>query len=307
MFVHRWSVLNERERVLLERLAAGEEPGAWAPGEWRSAHALRDRGLLTISRSGGDVRIEVTEAGRFYLRHGHHPDDPAVADVGVHGVSAEPVAPAKGGGQRGVTSRKRSLTPYSERPVARARQAKARELIERLVAEGRVRLVDPGDDEVAEWRRVVDCAKRHGLEPPGKRIEKAGFGARGLELRLVEGSHPNSRSQRPKDDASVVPVPARPSALHPAVVALKDDEGQLVIPPVLRRRSLLMLHALAAEAVRRGYEVRRGRLYYSRREGGVDVIVDGFAYAVTVRQEFPQSTNPERSARLVVERDAALA
>lgn len=122
-------------------------------------------------------------------------------------------------------------------------------------------------------------------------------------MRLVEGPHPNSRSQRPKDDASVVPVPARLSALHPSVVALRDDEGQLVIPPVLRRRSLLMLQALTAEAVRRGYEIRRGRLFYSRREGGVDVVVDGFAHAVTVRQEFPQSTNPERSARLVVELD----
>ncbi|MFV2116917.1 hypothetical protein ACE14D_00010 [Streptomyces sp. Act-28] len=33
----------------------------------------------------------------------------------------------------------------------------------------------------------------------------------------------------------------------------------------------------------------------------MDVVVDGFACTVIVRQEFPQSTNPERSARLVVE------
>lgn len=68
------SALNERQRALLERLAAGEEPGAWAPGEWHSVYALRDRGLLTRSKSGGDVHVEVTEAGRFYLRHGRHPD-----------------------------------------------------------------------------------------------------------------------------------------------------------------------------------------------------------------------------------------
>lgn len=105
----------------------------------------------------------------------------------------------------------------------------------------------------------------------------------------------------PRDDASVVPVPTRLSSLHPAVAALRDDDGRLVIPPVLRRRSLLMLQALAAAAVRRGHEVREGRSYYSRREGGVDVVVDGFAYIVTVKQEFPQSTNAERSARLVVE------
>ncbi|MBA2950218.1 hypothetical protein [Streptomyces himalayensis] len=54
--------------------------------------------------------------------------------------------------------------PYFERPVARARQAKATELVERLVAEGRVRHAEPNDDEVAEWRRVVYYAKRHGVE-----------------------------------------------------------------------------------------------------------------------------------------------
>ncbi|MGN5380749.1 hypothetical protein ACQ4WX_37520 [Streptomyces lasalocidi] len=87
------------------------------------------------------------------------------------------------------------------------------------------------------------------------------------------------------------------------MAALRDNEKQLVIPPVLRRRALLMLQGLAAEAARRGYDVRQVRSYHSRREGGVDVVIDGFAYTVTVKQEFPQSTNPERSARLVVELD----
>ncbi|WP_286160333.1 hypothetical protein [Streptomyces yunnanensis] len=151
---------------------------------------------------------------------------------------------------------------------------------------------DPDEEEVAEWRRAIDYAKRHGLEPQGRRIEKARFGTRGLEMFLAEGSHPNSRSQWPKADASLVSVPTRLSSLHPAVAALRDDVGQLVIPPALRCRSLLLLQALAAEAVRRGHEVRQGRSYYSRREGGVDVVVHDFACTITVRQEFPQSTNP---------------
>ncbi|MFJ2019518.1 hypothetical protein [Streptomyces nodosus] len=107
-------------------------------------------------------------------------DDSAAAGGG------EPAAPAS------------SRTPYSERPVARARRAKAHELIERLVAEGRVRIIDPEDEEVAEWRRVVNFAKRHGLEPAGKRIEKVPYGGPGLELFLADGPHPNARSQRPK-------------------------------------------------------------------------------------------------------------
>ncbi|MCZ4103460.1 MULTISPECIES: hypothetical protein [unclassified Streptomyces] len=99
--------------------------------------------------------------------------------------------------------------PYSERPVARARRAKAQELVERLVTEGRIRITAPDDDEVAEWRRVVNYAKRHGLEPVGKRIEKLPYCGPGLELFLAEGPHPNARSQPPKDRGGSVPIPAR--------------------------------------------------------------------------------------------------
>lgn len=74
-------------------------------------------------------------------------------------------------------------TSYSER-------ARARELVERLVAEGRVRIAASGDDEVAEWRRVLNYAKRHGLEPEGKRIEKVPYGGPGTELFLAEGLIP---------------------------------------------------------------------------------------------------------------------
>jgi hypothetical protein len=117
-------------------------------------------------------------------------DDSTAAD------GSEPPEPAK------------PRRPYSERPVARARRAKAKELIDRLVAEGRVRITDPDDDEVAEWRRVVNYAKRHGLEPAG---------------------------------GGLVPVPVGLVHLHPVVAALGGDESWLVMPHALRRRSLLLL------------------------------------------------------------------
>lgn len=53
--VHRWSALNDRHRVLLESLAAGKDPHAWAPGEWPSAYALRDRDLLKMSHDSDGV------------------------------------------------------------------------------------------------------------------------------------------------------------------------------------------------------------------------------------------------------------
>ncbi|MET7937992.1 hypothetical protein [Streptomyces sp. NPDC005322] len=47
--------------------------------------------------------------------------------------------------------------------------------------------------------------------------------------------------------------------------------------------------------------MRKAHSFFHPREGGVDIAVDGLAYTVSVRQEFPQSTDPDRSSRLVVE------
>ncbi|WP_327241767.1 hypothetical protein [Streptomyces sp. NBC_01320] len=172
--------------------------------------------------------MEVTEYGLYYLRHGHRP---------------EGLTPTEGGDQAasgGHAGRRRSSVPYAERLVARARRAKATELVERLLTEERVRVAD--DNQFAEWRKVIDYAKRHGLEPPGKRIEKVRPGASGWKLYLAEGSHPNSRSRKPAGDASVVPVPARLTSPHPIVAALRDMEERLLMPrPVIRR--LLMITA----------------------------------------------------------------
>ncbi|WP_369173062.1 hypothetical protein AB5J49_36185 [Streptomyces sp. R28] len=107
--------------------------------------------------------------------------------------------------------------PSTERPVARARRAKATELVERLLTEGV--FVSPDDGQIAEWREVIGYAKQHGLEPPGERIEKVRFGAGGLELYLAEGPHPNARSRKQRGDASVVPAPTRLTSPHPIVAA----------------------------------------------------------------------------------------
>ncbi|SEL58870.1 hypothetical protein SAMN05414137_11099 [Streptacidiphilus jiangxiensis] len=80
-----------------------------------------------------------------------------------------------------------------------------------------------------------------------------------------------------------------------------------------------MFQALAAEAVRRGHRVierpvsdyHRSRPYYyngrhhpssySRREGEIDIVIDSFGYTVTIQQESPQSSDPTKAARLVIE------
>lgn len=73
------------------------------------------------------------------------------------------------------------------------------------------------------------------------------------------------------------------------------------MPSALRRRSLLLLQGLSAEAVRRGREAWKAHSFFHPPEGGVDIAVDGLPCTVSVRQEFPQSLDPDRSSRLVVE------
>ncbi|MFB7133855.1 hypothetical protein ACFCZY_19775 [Streptomyces sp. NPDC056237] len=260
---------------------------------------------MTIKRSGGEVDAQVTEAGTFYIQHGHHPDDPAYA-----GEKKTDEGKAAGGTRS---------SSYADRPVALARRTKAKELIERLVTDRWGTFTKPDGAAVTEWRRVIDYAKRHSLVPDGKRVESLRMWNRDLQISLVEGPHPNSLRQRP-DEAPHVHVPSQLRSPHPVVAALRDDESRLVMPAPLRRRSLLLLQGLAAEAVRRRHKVkelevpsrRRSRAYtsYDARyqpsscslpEGELNLVVDGFTYTVTIQQESPQSTDPERSKSLVIE------
>ncbi|MFJ7266454.1 hypothetical protein ACIQV3_07240 [Streptomyces sp. NPDC099050] len=203
-----------------------------ASAERLSAYALRDRGLLLVVRSGGAVRTEVTEAGKFYLEHGHHPEDPR------HAAALQ------------ETDKKTPMS-HAEWPVARVRHARA------------------------------------AADRPAK--------------------------------APTIPVPAQLRTLHPVVAALKEDPFRLAVPAAVRSRALRLLQALCAEAAKRGHAVRehpvaehyRSRPYSSRgayipsrnsrRQGEVDLGVGDFTYTVTIKQESPQSVDPERAHSLTIE------
>ncbi len=165
-------------------------------------------------------------------------DDSAVADGGELATPANP------------------RTPYSERPVARARRESAHELIERLLAEGRVRVTDPDDDEhgVAACRQLCETAR------PGTSGQAHREGSvRWAEAGAVSCGRPASQcaESTAEGEPDPVPVPSRLGNLHPTVSALRDDERRLAMPSGLRRRSILLLQGLPAEAVRRGYEMRK--------------------------------------------------
>jgi hypothetical protein len=75
--VQRWDRLNERQLQLLQRIGARDDlSSSTVPGERNSARGLQTRRLVQISRKGGVWRAVITDAGRFYLEHGFHPDHP---------------------------------------------------------------------------------------------------------------------------------------------------------------------------------------------------------------------------------------
>jgi hypothetical protein len=67
--------INERQAELLERIAGGDTLSSAADVEHRrSAYALRDRGLVTVSKRAGVFTAQVTDRGRYRLDHDHYPE-----------------------------------------------------------------------------------------------------------------------------------------------------------------------------------------------------------------------------------------
>ncbi len=165
--MRRWDPLSVRMLDVLRVIAAGgcEDDAGSAmkvevpPGEPQvSARALEARGLVTVTRRGG-WSAEVTDAGRFYLEHGHHPDRPA--DNGRSGAEAARVLVRNS--KQVLPEQRRRSAPAATARVAEDRRAAAAKLVADLVGGSRFVVERPSDESVAEWRKVVDFAKRHDL------------------------------------------------------------------------------------------------------------------------------------------------
>ncbi|MBB5152932.1 hypothetical protein [Saccharopolyspora phatthalungensis] len=328
--MRRWDPLNENQLDLLKRVDASEDLSGPEHARLRhSANAVRDRGLITISKRGGVWRAEMTKAGRFYLDQGHHPDDPRYRNERAQPTtrkaarskrqSSKPAPPNQQDDEATGTSTGKATpsAPHATVIAAQRRRAEALELVERLVADNLVVIKAPSEDKVAQMRKIVDFAKRHNLVPDGHHIEKTRQWNRDrdLHIRLHKGSHANTKSDT--GNLPPVPVPESLRAPHPVVVALRDDQGRLVMQKELRRRCLLLLQGLAAEAAKRGHKIteqpvserhhhygygtRSGGPRYSRRDGHINLVVSDFSYTVTIRQLSPQSEDPDKARRLVIE------
>jgi hypothetical protein len=276
-----------------------------------TARALADRRLVKISTTGGQWHVALTEAGQYYLEHGTHPlaADPLSEIFPVAGYQGRPA--------HGRSKSRNPRRPGWGRATLARRRKRAAELVAQLVEQSRVSVPHASDEEIKAWRDLVTVAKREGVIPDGHRIKTTKMHDGRLELRLLEGLHPNDRRHRPTLELDPVSVPQRLRRPHPVVAQIRDDPGLLVLPgqAQLRTRALRILQALVTEAEHRGHQVvprpvdqqhhrihwrqgQRPELGYERGEAQLRVEINGFGYVVDIRRENPQATDPDRVERL---------
>lgn len=253
--MRRWDPLNERQLATLRRVEEGSEPvTSRESGLATTVYALRGRGLVRTPRSHGAWTAEITEAGRFYLERGYHPDRP---DPQHH-------------------RRRSGVAPQSPH---RGREVTVDDLLSRLAA-GPVRVDSPSEEERAAWRRVVHAARQQRRVPDGLHLRHRGRDRGELVIELVEGEHPAHRAQRER--APLVAVPQDLVETHPVVRSLRGDPGLLDVSAASFERALRLVQALAAEAERHGHTVS------VHRAGGPGfwVQVGQRTYQVTMSEEW---------------------
>ncbi|WP_147376259.1 cell envelope integrity protein TolA [Micromonospora radicis] len=233
--MQRWDSLNERQLDLLRRINGGDDlSGPDGVVYRRSARALQDRNLVTVTRKAGVWRACSTDAGRFYLEHGHHPDHPD------HRASLprSDEAPAPGGIAGGASSA----------DLLRS----ARVLLDRLQHEGgMVRIESPDSGTRARYRRIIHAFKQQGLVPAGHHLRHTGRDAGDIVIRLYTDAGPDETDwNRIRLNTRRVTTDA-----HLAFSALEADPTNLAVSPDVLPRALLLIRQLAGEAARRGHRL----------------------------------------------------
>lgn len=258
--------INERQRALLERIAAGASPVTSVEYTLATTvYALRGRKLVrTVRRSGGWV-AEITDDGQYYLEHGHR----RPADV-----------PARPSAHRARGARS---APVPEMDPA--------ELIARLTeAGGTLTIAEPDGPTRAMWRAAARRATDVGVVPPGFAVKHAGRSHGDLVLRLEASTEPPRTPRYPP-----IVVPERLVKPHRVVVALRAAPGPLQVSRPHQQRALRLLEALFREAERRGYRVSPAD---KRRDCVAVVAVDGHGYPVKTKELTDRSPHVPTAAEL---------
>ena len=141
-------------------------------------------------------------------------------------------------------SRSDVLTEPEQRPLSKTEQLVA----DVIAAGGRLTLPDETARGGVNWRQRAYAAQRHGKVPAGKRLSVAW-------TTQASRSSCSTETTGNELDAEAVPVPARLSKYHPVAREFRNRTNLHEVSRKALPRVLRIVHALATEAERRGYDV----------------------------------------------------
>lgn len=248
----RWDRLNGRQLTTLQRIGDGNDPVSEKNPELaNTVYALRGRGLVATPRRYGIWTAEITDAGRFYLEHGYHPDKP----------QAKPAAPPP---------------PPPAPRLPGDKDLAAVDLIEQLRRErGTVRIPEPDDEARKRYRSAISLAKRRGLVPSGHHLLHTGRDMGDLIIRL------ESDAERDETEWNRIRLAARDVITDPARVAeqVDGDQHSIDVPQALLPRAHRLMETLSAKIQQHGHKLGVSR---SHRPPGLFIHARGCQFPVRI-------------------------
>jgi hypothetical protein len=271
--------------ILLRRIAGDDDlSGPNGVKARASARGLQTRHLVKITRTGGVWRASVTDAGRFYLEHGYHPDRPdrAMTDERPRVGDRSNITKAARGPAT-ATDRGSDTTNVHRKSTQQAAVGvfeQAVELIQRLQdGNGTVQIESPDDTTRGLYRRVINAAKQHNLVPGGFHLKHTGRDSGDIVIRLTEDKNPDDT------DWNRIRLNTRRVTTDPSLVfsALEKDPASLEVSEASLSRAMGLVHALADEARLRGHHIGVNK---KTKHPKLDLQVGQVRRSVTLHEEY---------------------
>ncbi len=242
-----------------------------------SAAALRSRDLITITGRGPTWRASITPTGKAHLQRGSE--------------ATRPPRPPNSAEPRESQTKKATRPPRRLSPTDQL-------IADLLAAGGAIRVPSWRKSGEPDYQQRVLAAKRFGKVPLGKRLEMNWHGAE-TETRLVDAIPGTSVPTSP------VPVPRRITCLHPVARHFRDQTDRHEVSRARLGRCVRIVHALATEAERRGFEVETsspsqkygGEVWSGATDGHLLISVGGHSYRLRVFEEKVRTRGPWESER----------
>ncbi|MEV0553840.1 PE-PGRS family protein [Streptomyces sp. NPDC050597] len=281
--MHPWSPLNDRQLALLTRIEDATDPVTSDNPELAlTARALKERRLITMPKQNGKWQAEITDAGRFYLEHGHHPDRPEPAQRKQRSAGSEQRTRTTPPAQRQAAAS--STTKPAPQRTSKHSRPSPTEVGAALIAEvqqaGRfLRIPNPSNEERARYRRAFDAARQ--CAPEGYSLKYSGR-AKGdffLGLLRVTGEDETEWNRIRLARSRVI------TDVEDVIAAVTADHSAFEISEEVLPRVLSLLRLLAEQAFARHGEIAVSK---KRRQPRPLLTVHGRTYEISFRERQKQ-------------------